>query len=157
MAASMFTAVLKRILVDPDNAILWQQFLMFTYCCFGVSERGGKRHKTTLANSKVNNAFSNFLLTNSQTPLPSRQSKNRRIDESKTGSMSAKIKESDVRGAVRLAVSYDTLAPCSDDAADALRLLHSLFHRRQHRLTVLLYLNLLPFRSTVLSRKTFCG
>jgi hypothetical protein len=38
--------------------------------------------------------------------------------------VSANIKEDDVRGIVRLAVSDDSLAPCTDDTFDALRQLH---------------------------------
>jgi len=119
-----FTEVRKWYLVDSDCTILWQQFLMFTYHCFGVSERGSNRYNTTLA-TVVNNALSYFLSTNSQPLPPSRQRKKRRVNDSTTDSnlvtcVSAKIEESDVR----LAVSYDTLASCSDDVADALHLLH---------------------------------
>jgi hypothetical protein len=38
--------------------------------------------------------------------------------------VSAKIEEGDVRGAVRLAVSDDSLAPCSESTVEALRKLH---------------------------------
>jgi len=34
LAASKFTDVLRRILSDPDDVNLWQQFLLFAYRCF---------------------------------------------------------------------------------------------------------------------------
>lgn len=131
MAATKFTTVLDRIVADPDNVSLWQQFLMFTHSCFTVGERGGKRHSTTLA-TKVNNALSAFPTTGYrlQPPVVCNKKKTRikplnvNIDSNLAARVSAKIEEGDVRGAVRLAVSDDILAPCTNAAADALRLLH---------------------------------
>jgi hypothetical protein len=60
VAATSLTTVLERIVADPDNLSQWHQFLLFTYRCFCVGERGGKRHNTTLS-TKVNNALSAFM------------------------------------------------------------------------------------------------
>ena len=128
LAASKFTTILERIVSDPENVILWQQFLLFTYSCFRVGERGGKRHNTTLA-TKVNNALTEFMLASYQ-PLPPTVHRKKKtkvdssIDNNLAARVSAKIEEGDVRGAVRLAVSDDILAPYCDATADALRRLH---------------------------------
>ena len=127
LAASKFTVVVQRILADPDNINLWQQFLLFTYRCFGIGERGGKRHNTKLA-TKVNNAINDFMSDNHPPSTSDGQRKKRKVeskhDSNLAARVSAKIEEGDVRGAVRLAVSDDVLAPYSDVVADELRLLH---------------------------------
>lgn len=130
-AAVKLTTIIDRIVVDPDNITAWQQFLLFTYCCLGVGERGGKRHNSTLA-TKVNKALSDYMSTGctpqqEQPPTGRRRKKSKDSgigDSNLAARVSAKIEEGDVRGAVRLAVSDDILAPCCDATADALRLLH---------------------------------
>jgi len=55
-----FTTVLEQIMADPSNVLLWKQSLLFTYSCFGVGDRGGKKRNTALA-TKVNNALCDFM------------------------------------------------------------------------------------------------
>jgi hypothetical protein len=43
VAATTLTTVVERIVADPDNLSQGHQVLLFTYRCFGVGERGGKR------------------------------------------------------------------------------------------------------------------
>ena len=92
-------------------------------------------HKTkpSLA-TKVNRALNDYLTVGPQPQTAARSSdKKKKKKEKKTSSddlqnlkarVSAKIEEGDVRGAVRLASSNDTLAPYDDETAAALRLLH---------------------------------
>jgi hypothetical protein len=127
-AAAKLTEVLDHILADPDNVNSWQQFLLFTYSCFGVGERGGKRHNRSLA-TRVNHALSDFTSTSScrSQPTVTFKKKSRlklNDDFDLAARVSAKIEEGDVRGAVRLAVSDDSLAPYSDSTVKALHELH---------------------------------
>jgi hypothetical protein len=127
-AAAKLTEVLDHILADPDNVNLWQQFLLFTYSCFGVGERGGKRHNRSLA-TRVNHALSDFTSTSSCRSQPTVTIKKKlrlklNDDFNLAARVSAKIEEGDVRGAVRLAVSDDSLAPYSDSTVKALHELH---------------------------------
>lgn len=127
-AATNLTVILNRILLDPSNVNLWQHFLLFAFGCLGVGERGGKRHNTTLA-TKVNNALDEFMSLGyrQQHQAADRRKKIKsdlKVGDDLAARVSAKIEEGDVRGAVRLAVSDDVLAPCCDAVADALRLLH---------------------------------
>ena len=132
LAAGRLTAVLDRIVTNPDTIDAWQQLLCFTYSCFGSTERGGKRHRSSLA-TKVNKSFSDYLTVTpaaghqAQPPvLTRRRKKSNSNDELQNlaARVSAKIEEGDVRGAVRLAASNDTLAPYDDVTVAALRQLH---------------------------------
>jgi hypothetical protein len=60
MEATTLTTALERNVADQDNLSQWHKFLLFTYRCFNVGERGGKQHYITLA-TKVNNALSAFM------------------------------------------------------------------------------------------------
>jgi hypothetical protein len=99
--------------------------------CLGVSECGGKRHNTTLAIT-VNNDWSAFMPADRrmQSLVVSSKKKtrfkplNQNIQRNLAARILAKIEEGGVRGAVRLAVGDDSLAPCTDDTIDALHQLH---------------------------------
>jgi hypothetical protein len=104
--------------------------LLFSYICFGVGERGGKGHSRSLA-TKVNQALSEFTSSNDCHPRltetrPIRKNARKKInnDFNIAARVSAKIEEGDVRGAVRLSVSDDSLAPFSESTVEALRKLH---------------------------------
>jgi hypothetical protein len=135
LAASKLTTVLDRVVAAPDNISAWDQLLLFAYSCFGVAVRAGQKHKTKTKTSlatKVNRALSDYLTVGPQ-PQVAAVNSSKKKKEKKTSSddlrnlkarVSAKIEEGDVRGAVRLASSDDTLAPYDDETAAALRLLH---------------------------------
>lgn len=59
MAAAKLTTVIDQVVANPDNVSLWLQLFLFTYNCFGVCERGGRRHSSSLA-TKVNKRLSEF-------------------------------------------------------------------------------------------------
>ena len=126
LAAAKLTTIIDRIVTNSNNIDAWKQLLLFTFSCFGTTQRGGKRHRSSLA-TKVNKALSEYLSVGHQPqPTPSsKERKNAMNDLNKLAArVSAKIEEGDVRGAVRLAVSNDTLAPYGDATAAALRQLH---------------------------------
>jgi hypothetical protein len=91
-----------------------------------------KKHRSSLA-TKVNKLLSDYLTVDHQpqtatsAPISSRKKKNAVNDsvlQNLAERVSAKIEEGDVRGAVRLAASNDTLAAYDDDTAAVLRQLH---------------------------------
>jgi hypothetical protein len=49
LAAGKLSTVLDRLVADPRRIDARQQFLLLAYSCFGVSERGGKKHRLSLA------------------------------------------------------------------------------------------------------------
>ena len=84
--------------------------------------RGGKRHISSLA-SKVNKALDAYLST-TQSPQPVHQSNTRRASttDNIAARISEKLDDGDVRGAIRLAASDDTMAPHDEHILAALRL-----------------------------------
>jgi hypothetical protein len=132
LAAGKLSTVLDRVVADPSCIDTWRQFLLFAYSCFGVSARGGKKHRSSLA-TKVNKLLSDYLSDRSvndhttQVSSSSRKKKSVVIDsgmQNLAARVAAKIEEGDVRGAVRLTASNDTLAAYDDDTVAALRQLH---------------------------------
>jgi len=132
-AATNLSVILDRVKENPDNMDAWKQLLLFTPSCFRVTERGGKRHRSSLT-TQVNKALCNFMSTDYQSqqqqPAAAAAStcKKKKTTQNELSNLaarvSAKMEEGDVHGAVRLAVSDDSLAPYDDDTVAALRLLH---------------------------------
>ena len=124
-AASKLESVLSQIISSPDNIEAWKQLLIFGHACFGVpNQRGGRRHSSSLA-SKVNKAIKDFTSGNCL-QLNSLQSKPRESfkEFNLASRVSSKIEEGDIRGAVRIASSSETLAPFNDVTVAALHQLH---------------------------------
>ena len=114
-----------RLIENAESVERWTELLLFTFSCFGVpGQRGGKRHSASLA-SKVNMAIASFPAAVSSS-LPQRQkpSKFRPTSDNLAARVSSKLEDGDVRGAIRLAASDDTMAPFDDDTAAALRVKH---------------------------------
>ena len=96
--------------------------LMFAYTCSSVPrQHSGQRRLSSLA-SKVNAAIANFPAPSApvrlQKPAIFRPSSD---DANLADRVSSKLEDGDVRGAIRLAASDDTMAPFDDVTADALR------------------------------------
>jgi hypothetical protein len=60
LAARKLSTVLDRIVADPSCTDIWRQLLLFAYSSFGVSARGGKKHRSSLA-TKVSKLPSDYL------------------------------------------------------------------------------------------------
>jgi hypothetical protein len=123
-AADKLAETLRRIVADPDCIDKWMNLLLFTFACFSVpGQRGGKRHLSSLA-SKVNQAVAAFP---SVIP-PSSAVKQQKPPKSSNGNLAArvssKLEEGDVRGAIRIAASEDTIVSFNDVTAAALRAKH---------------------------------
>jgi hypothetical protein len=128
-AAGKLSVILDRIVSAPDNMEAWRQLLLFTYCCFGVRERGGKKHRSSLA-TKVNKSMSDFPIVapavRQVKPINANKKKSKLLNviSNLAARVSAKLEEGDIRGAVRMAASNDTIAPYDDETVAALRQLH---------------------------------
>lgn len=128
-AARKLASLLDSIVSVPDNLELWSRLLLFTYSCLGKPERGGKKRRSSLASS-VNKALSDFPEGLSSQPVKQAEIKRRNRPKasdnvwSLAARVSAKIEEGDVRGAIRMAASDDTLAPFDEVSLEALRRLH---------------------------------
>jgi hypothetical protein len=68
LAAAKLSSIIDRIVNNPDNVSAWNQLLLFSYCCLGVSDRGGKRHRLSLA-TKVNKALSLYMVHEQPAPV----------------------------------------------------------------------------------------
>jgi len=135
LAAEKLSTLLDRVVALPDNIDAWRNLLQFSYICFGVSVRGGKRHRSSLA-TKVNKLLAEYSsgFHHQSSSQPTQSSKQHRrprrlttahVDVQQLAArVSAKIEEGDVRGAIKLAASNDTLASCDDTTVEILRQLH---------------------------------
>lgn len=123
-AADKLAETLRQVVIDPESVDKWTALMSFTFTCFAVpGQRGGQRHHNSLA-SKINAAIASF-------PVPSvpvqqlKPFKGRQSSEINLASrVSSKLEEGDIRGAIRLAASDDTLAPFDDVTAEDLRSKH---------------------------------
>jgi len=124
-AANKLADLLHEVTSDPDAVDKWVNLLLFTYSCLCVpGQRGGKRHLSSLA-SKVNKAIASFPAVS--LPLSTTQhktTKQRRPLDNLAARVSGKLEDGDIRGAIRLAASSDTVAPFDQATADALRVKH---------------------------------
>ena len=122
-AADKLAEILRQIVVNPDSVDKWLDMLIFTFSCFGVpGQRGGQRHRSSLA-SKVIAAITSFPVAS--TPVQSQKpTKFRPSSNNLASRVSSKLQDGDIRGAIRLAASDDTMAPFDDVTATALRSKH---------------------------------
>ena len=129
LAAEKLAAVLSRIVANPDDVSAWSDLLYFSFACFAVpGGRGGKNHQSSLT-SKFNSALNAYP---NRQELASRSSQSKsKISKRKTTTaeniasrISEKLEEGDVRGAIRIAASDDTLARPDEKTLDALRVKH---------------------------------
>jgi len=128
LAADKLSTLLERIVADPDDIQRWNDLQRFSNACFAVQGgRGGKRHVSSLA-TKVNKALD--MYTSAHQPMTSLRhsdkKRSRRADAEANiaARVTEKLEDGDVRGAIRLASSDDTMAPHDQHTLDALRLKH---------------------------------
>ena len=129
LAAAKLSSKIDRTVDNPYNVSAWNQLLLFSYCCFGVSDLGGKRHPIRLSlDTKVNKVLSLYMVGQQPAPVLATVVKKMMkfcIDSSLALRVSSKIEEGDVHGVVlRLAVSDDMMASFNEETVAALRQLH---------------------------------
>jgi hypothetical protein len=127
-AAEKLCQLLGRIQSNPDDVQGWVDILLFASCCFKIPDggkaRGGRGHQASLA-TKLNETIRMY---------PGRPASQQNIEhgprrsihnkltpmERLAVSVSAKIEDGDVRGAVRLAASDDMIATYCQETIDEL-------------------------------------
>ena len=123
--------MLQRLLVDvvrqEDDTVSWTRLLGFTSACLVVPGRGGKsRNFTTLVNRQIRSYDGPVGVTMGADQ--GRATKFRSVatdnDSEAAKRASAKLEEGDVRGAIRILASKDTVAPVNDATVASLRALH---------------------------------
>jgi len=123
-AAEKLGETLRQVIDNPDCVDKWIDLLLFTFSCFGVpGQRGGKRHISSLA-SKINAAVASFPSTSPSVRHPPQPAKLSHSPDNMAERVSSKLEEGDIRGAIRLAASEDTMAPYDDVTVAALRTKH---------------------------------
>ncbi len=126
LAAGKLATLLARIVASPDELMAWSDLMRFSFTCFAIpGGRGGKRHLSSLT-SKVNRALRAYpLVIERTTPSVNRTDKTRpSTKDNLAARISEKLEEGDIRGAIRLAASDDTMAPHDERTLTALRAKH---------------------------------
>ena len=102
--------------------------MLFAFCRLDAPKRGGKKHTKSLSariNARVHEFYTNKLMRPETAPsTPKIESKRKQKPQDLSEVVSAKIEEGDMKGAIRLASSAETMAP--NDKATLLLL------RRKH-------------------------
>ena len=126
-AAEAYSTLLEDILADPSDVTMWTRLFVFPFQCLAVPKRGGKHQKQTLA-SKINRNIREFLEgkeASAERDSPSGKERESKPQEERLRSLiSEKINCGDVKGAMRLAMSSDTVAPYTEATITALRSKH---------------------------------
>ena len=124
LAAKKLTSLLDSVVAN-NNSSSWLRLLHFAQCSLQIPVR--QKEKLSLA-SIVNKQIRNGCLPpHVVTLVPGRK---RRVNKVKdpleilAGKVSAKLEEGDLRGAVRLACSEETIAEYSDETFSALQAKH---------------------------------
>lgn len=129
LAAEKLSFLLSAVNDNPDNVEAWNRLLMFPKCCLCVpNQRGGKTKNLATKINKQLNAFPSTVaecesFENSRT-RKSKSSKNVDSFIQLARRVSEKIEDGDIRGAIKLAASDDTLAPHNTITLSALREKH---------------------------------
>ena len=128
--ASTLTECIDRILQDPADPAYWRRLLLAPSLCLKQPERGGHNRRPSLA-SVVNKQCSTFLsssdLLSVATPSDTSHTRVRKFrnnDSRLPGIVSRKLDEGDIKGAVRLVSSSDTIAPFDEATLLKLREKH---------------------------------
>ncbi|XP_021962574.1 uncharacterized protein LOC110858198 [Folsomia candida] len=116
--ARALTKVLEEV-TTANTEEVWGKLFLFPYACLPVPQKTDKvKNLTTWVKSRV----ARWLVD--QTAPPPRQkrppAKPPRVIESVAKKVEAKLADGDVRGAIRLACSDDTIAPMTQETIDAL-------------------------------------
>ena len=121
LAAERFAKVLTEIINDADSVDKWIDLLLFGVVCFAVpGNRGGKKHCSSLA-TKVNQVLIGFPV-NSETPNKANKLRNFKQNPSSLAArVSNKLEDGDIRGAIRLAASDNTMAEYTEETVSALK------------------------------------
>ena len=130
-ALSVLHRLIQNVVRDPQNADHRGRLFSFAPACFARRSRGGKsRNLTSLVKRQIE-AFDSGA-SGLHTPWASKTSSRKHAGTRKGVSeaelvarrASAKLEEGDVKGAIRLLSSRDTLAPATQATLTSLQALH---------------------------------
>ena len=121
-AASKFAAILGAV-VDRNDHTSWTRLLRFSSRCLRHPERGGGRQSLATAVNRQIIEVVDPPPTVSPNPVMKRP-RSDDLDAQLAARVSAKLKEGDFKGAVRLDSSEDTLAPLNEATLEALKKKH---------------------------------
>ena len=117
-ASETFAKSLNNVIQDPENREAWSTMFSFAACCLKQpTDRGAKRRNLTTAVNEQINGFSSAsvtLLANSITaPQPTERRKAKSTSTSPDAAAAkraaAKLDEGDIKGAIRLLCSTDSM------------------------------------------------
>ena len=116
-----FTKVLNNVTTKNDKSA-WSDLFNFARCGLGSSSRGGKKKKSqaTLINKRLDRFMSGSQQVSTQTK--------RRQPPTLKQQVTSKMAVADIKGAVRLLVSNDTILPPSEDTIQKLKQKHPMKH-----------------------------
>ena len=125
--ASLLAQLVEKVIDDPSSTVAWRRLFAFAPVC--LSNRGStktKRKQASLA-SAVNRQVQDFDKS-WHIPIPNDKSSDvprKKTKEDSIGKIvSAKICDGDIRGAIRVASSEESIAPFSPETLDELKAKH---------------------------------
>ena len=114
-AGQLLSLLLNDFTAKPEELDNWTRLMLFAFCCLDAPKRGGKKHTKSLRariNAKVREFHTNKLMRPEADPsTPKIESKRKQKPQELSELVSAKIEEGDLKGAIRLASSAETMAP----------------------------------------------
>jgi hypothetical protein len=117
--AQSLTKILKDIVEDKDKIEGWGRLLLFTYATLPVPQKSDNvKNLTTWVKNKSKNW--DFSAPQPHPPRPP----NKKAPSNDMKKVEAKLADGDIRGAIRLVCSDDTIAPNNDEALRALHEKH---------------------------------
>jgi hypothetical protein len=132
VAAEKLAQLLTVIVANPDNMQAWIDLFLFPSSCLKVpGGRGGRKHQKNLA-GKINEVIRSFPVRpaaanhiqqcdNRVAAEHKTRNKSKRSEQERMAArVSELLEDGDVRGAVRLAASEETMAPYNQYTVDAL-------------------------------------
>ena len=124
-ASQVFSTLLLKCYTKNDKSA-WEQIVNFPRCGLGSSQRGGKKHtsQATLVNKRLEAFVSGSTVVE---PVPKKTKKAKSQTPSKStfaSRVAAKLSMGDVRGAVNIVTSKESILPPSPETKTLLQVKH---------------------------------
>ena len=124
-ASQIFSTLLLKCYTKNDKPA-WDQLVNFARCGLGSSQRGGKKHtsQATLVNKRLDNFVAGSTVDEPR-PKKTKNAKSSKPSQSTFGSrVAAKLGMGDVRGAVNIVTSKESILSPSQDTKALLQVKH---------------------------------
>ena len=126
-SAALLSQIMRKIVASPNDTVAWHELLNFGPTILAKPKRGGsKRNLSDIINSRTIGCLGQRCDANSRSlhytwqKAPRRANKNSRL----ASAVSSKLEAGNLRAAVRIVCSSDTLAPVNQDTLKALQAKH---------------------------------